>query len=54
MTHISNAGCHLLRKHPETMNHLSQAVSIDITFPFEVMDFREKLKDALAPLRAET
>ena len=39
----------LRREHPERVRHLSQIVPIDKTFQFDVSDFREKLKEALAP-----
>ena len=39
----------LRREHPESVRHLSQLVPIEKTFQFAVSDFREKLKEALAP-----
>ncbi len=40
----------LKREHPERVRHLSQIVPIDKTFQFaDVSDFREKLKESLAP-----
>ncbi len=43
----------LRREHPERVRHLSQIVPVDKIFPFDVSDFREKLKEALAPYREE-
>ncbi len=39
----------LRREHPGSVRHLSQIVPIECTFQFDVSDFREKLKEALAP-----
>jgi len=39
----------LRREHPGRVRHLSQIVPIEKTFQFDVSDFREKLKEALAP-----
>jgi tRNA(Ser,Leu) C12 N-acetylase TAN1 len=35
------------REHPGRLRHLSQIVPIEKTFPFELSDFKEKLKDAI-------
>jgi tRNA(Ser,Leu) C12 N-acetylase TAN1 len=39
----------LRREHPERVRHLSQIVPLEKTFQFDVSDYREKLKEALAP-----
>jgi tRNA(Ser,Leu) C12 N-acetylase TAN1 len=39
----------LRREHPGRLRHLSQIVPVDKTFRFEVADFTDKLKEALAP-----
>lgn len=43
----------LRREHPDRVRHLSQIVPVDKTFQFDVSDFGEKLKEALAPYGEE-
>ncbi len=37
------------REHPGRLRHLSRIVPIEKTFQFDLSDFREKLKEAVAP-----
>ncbi len=41
------------REHPGRLRHLSQIVPIEKTFQFDLSDFREKLKEAVAPYAEE-
>jgi len=43
----------LRKEHPERVRHLSQIVPLEKTFQFDVSDFREKLKEALASYAEE-